>query len=71
MITIVLVVAALVGALALLWQASESHYRSCLAKAEARYPAIPVSAFVGNQTGPLKVSFVNERTQAINSCTRF
>ena len=48
----------------------ESRYRSCIARAEAEFPAVPVSAFTGNQTGPLKVSFVEERAQALEDCGR-
>lgn len=48
----------------------ESRYRSCIAHAEAEFPAVPVSAFTGNQTGPLKVSFVEERAQALEDCGR-
>jgi hypothetical protein len=67
---ILLVLAAAIASVSLLWLAGEAHYRSCIAKAEARYPAVPVSAFTGRQTGPVKVSFVNERAKAISSCTR-
>ena len=56
-------------AISLLWIASEMHYRSCVTKAEAQYPAVPVSAFARqNTTGPVKVSFVNERTKAVADC---
>ncbi len=65
---VVLVVAAVLAALALLWMASQAHVASCVAKAEARYPATPVSAFSGRATGPLKVSFVKERTAAVEDC---
>jgi hypothetical protein len=49
----------------------ETRYRSCIARAEAAFPAVPVSAFTGNATGPLKVSYVNERTAALDDCGRF
>ncbi len=49
----------------------ESRYRSCIARAEAEFPAVPVSAFSGNATGPLKVSFVEERAAALDDCGRF
>jgi hypothetical protein len=49
----------------------ESRYRSCIARAEAAFPAVPVSAFTGRATGPLKVSYVNERTAALDDCGRF
>jgi hypothetical protein len=54
--------------IALLWTASEMHYRACVEKAEAKFPAVPVSAFTGRATGPLKVSFVNERSKAVDDC---
>ena len=49
----------------------ESRYRSCIARVQAQYPAVPVSAFTGRATGPLKVSFVNERARALDDCGRF
>lgn len=67
---LVVVVAVVVAVLALLWMAAESHYRSCLAAAEARYPAVPVSAFNTKATGPLKLSFQQERRAAVNDCGR-
>jgi hypothetical protein len=65
-----LLVAAAVAALALLWGASESHYRSCVTAAQARYPATPVSALSTRETGPLKLSFVRERQAAVDECGR-
>ena len=50
---------------------AESRYRSCIARAEAAFPAVPVSAFTGEATGPLKVSYVEERTAALDDCGRF
>jgi hypothetical protein len=67
---IALLVAAVLAALALLWMASEAHVSSCVEKAEAKFPATPVSAFNGKATGPLKVSFVKERTAAVEDCGR-
>ena len=68
-------IGALIGAalvvIALLWTASEMHYRACVEKAEAKFPAVPVSAFTGKQTGPLKVSFVSERAKAVDDCGHF
>ena len=52
------------------WGAMESHYRSCVAAAEARFPAVPVSAVNGEQTGPLKLSFLTERQEAVEECGR-
>jgi hypothetical protein len=62
--------ALVVGALALLWGASEAHYRGCVEEAAARYPPIAVSAFSGDQTGPLKVAYDEERGEALDQCTR-
>jgi hypothetical protein len=69
--TIALVAAAVVVALCAVVLVGESRYRSCIARAEARYPAVPVSAFTGRATGPLKVSFVDERARALDDCGRF
>ena len=69
--TIAFVVAAIVVALCGVLLVGESRYRSCIARAEARYPAVPVSAFTGRATGPLKVSFVDERARALDDCGRF
>ncbi len=55
---------------AAVWGAMESHYRSCVASAEARFPAVPVSAMNGTQTGPLKLSFLTERQEAVEGCGR-
>jgi hypothetical protein len=49
----------------------ESRYRSCIARAEAEFPAVPVSSFNQRATGPLKVSFVEERARALDACGRF
>jgi hypothetical protein len=67
---LILLVAAAVVALALLWSAAESHYRSCVTAAQARFPATPVSAASGRETGPLKLSFVEERQDAVDDCSR-
>ena len=67
---LLLLIAAGVVAFALLWSAAESHYRSCVTAAEARFPATPVSAASGAQTGPLKLSFVEERQEAVEECGR-
>ena len=58
----------------LVWIGGSANYRSCVEAAEAKYPAVPVSAFVTEdpgEVGPLKVSFVNERTDAVDDCSRF
>jgi hypothetical protein len=62
--------ALVVGALALLWGSSEAHYRGCVEEAAARYPPIAVSAFSGDQTGPLKVAYDEERAEALDGCSR-
>ena len=49
----------------------EARYRSCIARAQAEFPAIPVSALTGEETGPLKVSFVTERADALDDCGRW
>jgi cell division septation protein DedD len=70
----VAVVSLAVIALSLLWQASEAHYRSCVTRVEARYPAAPVSAYVTRDktaVGPLKLAFVNERSKALGGCHHF
>ena len=64
-------IAAIVVALCALLLVGESRYRSCIARAEAEYPAIPVSSFTGEATGPLKVSYVNERAGALDDCGRW
>jgi hypothetical protein len=63
-------VALAVGALALLWSAGEAHFRGCVEEAAARYPPIAVSAFSGEQTGPLKVAYDKERADALEDCSR-
>jgi len=66
----VVAIALTVGAIALLWSASEAHFRGCVEEAAARYPPIAVSAFSGEQTGPLKVAYDEERAKALDSCNR-
>jgi hypothetical protein len=60
--------ATVVIAVALLWLASEAHFRGCVDEAAARYPPIAVSAFSGEQTGPLKVAYDRERAEALDDC---
>jgi hypothetical protein len=57
--------------IALLWAANGLNTRACVEKAEAQYPAVPVSAFTGRDTGPLKVSFTRERAEAVEGCGLF
>jgi len=61
--------ATVVIAVALLWLASEAHFRGCVDEAAARYPPIAVSAFSGEQTGPLKVAYDRERADALDECS--
>jgi hypothetical protein len=49
----------------------EARYRSCIARAEAEFPAVAVSSFNQRDTGPLKVSYVDERARALEGCGRF
>jgi hypothetical protein len=69
--TIAVIAAAVVVIVCAVLVVGEARYRSCIARAEAEYPAVPVSSFTGENTGPLKVSFVNERTRALDECGRF
>ena len=62
--------ALVIAAVALLWSASEAHYRGCVEQTAARYPPIAVSAFSGAQTGPLKVAYDKERSAALEGCSR-
>ena len=64
------IAAALVVIVSAVLLVAESRYRSCIARAEAEYPAVPVSSFNSEQTGPLKVSFVAERSRALDDCGR-
>ena len=58
-------------ALALLLIAGEMRYSNCIDKAQAEFPASPVSAFNTKTTGPIKLSFVAERKKAVDDCDRF
>lgn len=72
--TIGIVAGAVISVLSLLWIGGSQNYASCVKAAEAKYPAVPVSAFVTEdpgEVGPLKVSFVNERADAVDDCSRF
>lgn len=64
-------VAALIAALSLFWTAAENHYGQCVAAQAAKYPAVPVSAFQTEDTGPLKVAYDSERREAVGKCKRF
>jgi hypothetical protein len=71
LVAIAVVVTVALVVVSLVWIASEQHYRSCIASAQARYPAVPVSAFNRKDVGPVKVSFVNERAKAVDDCHHF
>lgn len=62
--------AAVVAAAALLWMAGEAHFHGCVDEVSARYPPIAVSAFSRQETGPLKVAYDAERTEALGDCSR-
>jgi hypothetical protein len=66
-----MIAAIVIITLSVLWMAAESHYRSCIARANAKYPAVPVSAYNGRSTGPLRVSFVAQRQAAVDACHRY
>jgi len=68
---VAIALSAVVATLSLVWMAGESHYKSCIAAANANFPAVPVSALRGTQTGPLKLSFTEERQAAVSKCHRF
>ena len=64
-------IAAIIAAVSLFWIAAETHYGACVDAQVAKYPAIPVSAIDGDQTGPLKLSYDAERREAVEGCKRF
>jgi hypothetical protein len=64
------IVAVVLLVIAALLSVGEMRYRTCIEKAETEFPAVPVSAFSGRATGPVKVSFVKERADAVNDCGR-
>jgi hypothetical protein len=64
MVAVVLLVVAAILAV------GEMRYQTCIQKAEAKFPAVAVSAFNGRATGPMKVSYVKERAAAVNGCGR-
>ena len=70
-LTLVGVIASVVIAVALWRIAGETDERTCIEAAEAKVPAVPVSAFVTRDrsaTGPLKLSYIRERTRAVDAC---
>jgi hypothetical protein len=77
-LTALLVVAVLIAAIGI-WKvamatsdsADATEKRACIEAAQARYPAVSVSAFVTRDrsvSGPLKLSFVKERQRAVAAC---
>ena len=69
-VTIVVVASVILAALSLLWLAGETRYRGCIERVSARYAPIAVSAYNGQQTGPLKVAYDAERAKALEGCGR-
>ena len=70
-LVLVIAVASIVAAIALWKTAGATDDRACIEAAEARYPAVGVSAFVTrdrSDTGPIKLSFVSERQKAVDAC---
>jgi hypothetical protein len=65
---VVLVLCAAVLALSAIRAVGEVSERTCIEEAEAKFPAVPVSAFSGRETGPVKVSFIEERREAVEDC---
>ncbi|MEA2374848.1 MAG: hypothetical protein QOD53_1311 [Thermoleophilaceae bacterium] len=71
LVMLVLCVTAILSAVALMGISSAADKRACVEKAQAQYPALPVSAFLTRDktaVGPLKVSFAAERTRAVKKC---
>jgi hypothetical protein len=71
LLTLVIAVASVVVAIALWKTAGATDERACVEAAQAKYPAIGVSAFVTRDrrdTGPIKLSFVTERQKAVDAC---
>lgn len=70
-LTLVLAVVGVVIAVGVWRLAGETDQRACIEAAAAKYPAVPVSAFVTRDrsaTGPLKVSYIRERSRAVDAC---
>lgn len=74
LLTIVAVIAVIAGLFAAwgLWRlADQTEQRACIEAAQARYPAVGVSAFVTRDrrdSGPIKLSFERERQRAVAAC---
>ncbi len=70
-LVLVIAIASVVAAVALWKTAGATDDPACVEAAEARYPAVGVSAFVTRDrrdTGPIKLSFVAERQKAVDAC---
>ena len=70
-LTLVIAIASVIAAIALWKSAGATDERACIEAAQAKYPAIGVSAFVTRDrrdTGPIKLSFVDERQNAVDKC---
>lgn len=67
----VIAVVGVVVAVALWRIAGETGERACIEAAQAKYPAVSVSAFVTRSraaSGPLKLSFEKERQREVAKC---
>jgi hypothetical protein len=65
---IAIVVCAAVVTVSAVRAVADMRKRTCIEQAEAEFPAVPVSAFSGRETGPVKVSFIKERQEAVDDC---
>jgi type II secretory pathway pseudopilin PulG len=67
----VIAVVGIFAAVALWRIAGETGERACIEAAQAKYPAVSVSAFVTRNradSGPLKLSFEKERQREVDKC---
>lgn len=70
-LTLVIAVSSIAIAVALFKTAGATDERACIEAANAKYPPVGVSAFVGRDrrdTGPIKLSYVTERQRAVDRC---
>ena len=70
-LTFVIAIASIVAAIALWKTAGATDERACIEAAQAKYPAVGVSAFVTRDrrdTGPIKLSYVTDRQKAVDDC---
>ncbi len=71
LLMLVIAISAIVAAIALWRTAGATDERACIEAASAKYPPVGVSAFVTRDrrdTGPIKLSYVNERQRAVDAC---